>query len=868
MISRINSIQNVGQFERFCGTENFDSNIMIFGFNGAGKSTLSDIFYSLSMEKKESILLKRRTLNREGENTLKKMKILLETDSGNQISFENEAWSNIPNNLFVFNTQYINDHVFVSKRLYGNIVPIGIGSEGTNAMKKRERIIIENAQLIAEMNKNIKTLSEKGMKIKDFSAAKVSERTPIKRFEKMMSFQLFPTTEKKIIEGKMKNKTKYSNELKDMDLCNEMYEEIKNVAPFSKALLVKTVNKTPRVTSRELSSFLSETMTISDIRWAVAGYKNQKDRSICPMCGQNLSEKRAVVLFEKLGEYVIQNRGGNIRIFCDKLRFLASQLQLLELKSKVKIFVEIINKLKANGLLLKKEMVRLEKGLLWNDFQDEMLNSIVKKIYQKVDNPYIDINLSAEENDCIILANNVVKNINNLGKILIQVRERLDKKIDKNLSMDDMWKIFELSYGVYRSEAENIRNSSVTYYKNNKKLAELNQKIDDCYNQSRLNDVNDYLAKMNTNIKIEVNQSRYYIRLKDFKAREYEKDNETIFSEGEQRAIAFAYFLAELKGLDPTFIKKIIVIDDPISSMDLSRKSIISHQVAEIMNNNELQVIVMTHDISFVERVNEFLDSKTSCKLLELRSGKTDFIPLVIKDYLTDDEHVYEEFIKDAEKSSDAFSKIIAFMSLRPYAYVKKVSEEDYNKIEKMSTYFAHTKYSYNNRVMYKETDYNNIRLKEYVQLVSSMTAIDVDKEKLVETYSFQGFDFDSIVNLYLSISIDSMKSVRKKALLMRPLIEACFFQLSSKNKFDPEHIGKMYKNTISANRDDPERKEICRELKELYDGSKKYHHGADDGSLLGISWINPNEIVFFDERMRHIISMIREKGILRTLSA
>jgi len=197
MISRINSIQNVGQFEIFCGTEEFDSNIMIFGFNGAGKSTLSDIFYSLSMEKKESILLKRRTLNREGENILKKMKILLETDSGNQISFENEAWSNIPNNLFVFNTQYINDHVFVSERLSGNTVPIGIGSEGVKAMRKREGMIIENAQLITEMNKNIRTLSEEGMKIKDFSATKVSERTSTKRFEKMMSFQLFPTTEKK-----------------------------------------------------------------------------------------------------------------------------------------------------------------------------------------------------------------------------------------------------------------------------------------------------------------------------------------------------------------------------------------------------------------------------------------------------------------------------------------------------------------------------------------------------------------------------------------------------------------------------------------------------------------------------------------------
>ena len=48
MISGIKSIKNVGKYEQFDSTEQFDKNTMIFGFNGAGKSTLSDIFYSLT----------------------------------------------------------------------------------------------------------------------------------------------------------------------------------------------------------------------------------------------------------------------------------------------------------------------------------------------------------------------------------------------------------------------------------------------------------------------------------------------------------------------------------------------------------------------------------------------------------------------------------------------------------------------------------------------------------------------------------------------------------------------------------------------------------------------------------------------------
>jgi hypothetical protein len=55
------------------------------------------------------------------------------------------------------------------------------------------------------------------------------------------------------------------------------------------------------------------------------------------------------------------------------------------------------------------------------------------------------------------------------------------------------------------------------------RIKKLKAEITDCYNQSRLESVNDFLLKLNTQIKIEVRNNQHYIKLKDFKAKELEK---------------------------------------------------------------------------------------------------------------------------------------------------------------------------------------------------------------------------------------------------------------------------------------------------------------------------------------------------------
>lgn len=871
MIKKINKINNLGRFENFEGTSEFGKNTILFGFNGAGKSTLSDIFYSLTKDDTEEYLTRRRTLNREDESGEKNITIELTGENEELYRFENDKWTSKPEKIYVFNEKYVEDHVFVSRQVEGDTAPIGIGAEGAGLMRKKSLLVHSNQELYSEINEGISQLLEAKIKIKDFTHPKINTRTNIlKRFEKIVGFNLYALDDKEKIKEKLHNNERYSREIQIIEDCREKYNRIKNVEKISVSLVLKKMKYIPRVSSKQIAEFLENTLTTTDIKWAVRGYKNQKNEKICPMCGQSISDKQAIAFFNKLGKYVSQNKDENLNEYSKELNVIATKLESLNIGEKIDIFVEIVNELNDNNLLLKRETDRLQKGLAWTLEKTEIINNLVKKIYEKAENPYMDISFLNEEDDAIKLLNAVINNIITLGDILDCIQERIETKNQKTINREETGKIYELSYGAeggYRDIAEAIKSKASKYIKNNNKINALNAEINDCYNQSRLIQVNDFLLNLNTHLKIEVKDNQYYIKLKDFKAKKHE-DKETIISEGENRAIAFAYFLAEISNDENGNDERIIVVDDPISSMDLSRKSIISHKISEMMNDDNCQMILMTHDIGFVERVKSYLSRRTTCELLEIRSGRKDFIELSIEDYLTDDEKVYKTFIKQAENSDNELDKIIAFMSLRPFAYVMKATKEKFEKVMKKSTYFAHTLYSKKTRISFKKKDYDNKALKSYVRLINSATGLKFGVDEIVGDFSFEGFDFEKISNLYLSVPLDSMDNMRKKVLLLRPLIEACFFQFSQKPKFDPEKISKMYNDTIKANKTDDEKMKMCLQLKEMYDASKKYHHGAEDGSLLGISWVNPNEVEYFDQIIQKIIEKIHSMGEIRSLSA
>lgn len=140
------------------------------------------------------------------------------------------------------------------------------------------------------------------------------------------------------------------------------------------------------------------------------------------------------------------------------------------------------------------------------------------------------------------------------------------------------------------------------------------------FNQKYVDTFNAECQKLNGNFGIEIShtgtagKSYRQLRLKG-------RNPNAVLSEGEQKVIAIADFLAEMQMSD---INRGIVFDDPVTSLDDYRKSEIAFRVVEIAQDK--QVTVFTHDLAFVAALishSNTLSIGHDCHWIENEDGKT-----------------------------------------------------------------------------------------------------------------------------------------------------------------------------------------------------------------------------------------------------
>lgn len=76
-----------------------------------------------------------------------------------------------------------------------------------------------------------------------------------------------------------------------------------------------------------------------------------------------------------------------------------------------------------------------------------------------------------------------------------------------------------------------------------------------------------------------------------------------ILSEGEQKALSIAFFLAEISSIPSNGG---IILDDPVSSLDHSRRENVAHRL--VQEAKKRQVIIFTHDIVFVHTLQKHVN--------------------------------------------------------------------------------------------------------------------------------------------------------------------------------------------------------------------------------------------------------------------
>lgn len=140
----------------------------------------------------------------------------------------------------------------------------------------------------------------------------------------------------------------------------------------------------------------------------------------------------------------------------------------------------------------------------------------------------------------------------------------------------------------------------------------------------------------------------------------------SILSEGEQRAICIANFLAEVT-TDPNNIG--VIFDDPVSSLDHNRRHIIAERLVE--ESEKRQVVIFTHDITF------FMELKTLCDKKGLEMGT--------------------QTIRKIVDQSGCISKVIPWQSMSVKDRIKRLNGDLQNlqKLEKegdIDNYFYRAK--------------------------------------------------------------------------------------------------------------------------------------------------------------------------------
>jgi len=98
-------------------------------------------------------------------------------------------------------------------------------------------------------------------------------------------------------------------------------------------------------------------------------------------------------------------------------------------------------------------------------------------------------------------------------------------------------------------------------------------------------------------------------------------DFKTSLSEGDKRTLAFAFFIASAES-DPDLANKIIVIDDPMCSLDLNRKQQ-TRTVLKRLHDSCEQIIVLAHDVHFLRNLRDDVlrtGNPNDIKCLKLKS--------------------------------------------------------------------------------------------------------------------------------------------------------------------------------------------------------------------------------------------------------
>ena len=562
---------------------------LIFGPNGSGKTTISRCF------KEKSITV-------------------------NYDKSENP-------NFFVYNIDYINDNFQSNNELPGIFTLGRENIELENKIKKIEAEIGETQLKIEDDNKLLGPIEDNDLSIglrSDLSKLKESFENRIWRKKKALddsalknyigpykgskeSFSKHLIFQYKEIKGSNSEKSKeirdLENEAKQLERNNKDPVELLNKIelPLLKKLIKSNIFQAKIIGRSDIDiAALIDSLNNSD--WIQKGLNYlEKSKNVCPFCQQKISSDLAY----KINEYFDNSYDEQIKV----LKNAESQLKTL--------YSEINNLFVKIGSLSREFVDDIEVSSLSSQIKLEFKDNFAA-VSEKIKNPsqivkltfsenlYTSFNLQIEKiNEKIEKFNELIANVNDnktrihkeLWCILVNSsKEEIESFLKEKTSKEGDISKLQL----------NIETNKTCKQKLETELLYLKKQTTSCI--PTMESINNQLKFWGfTGFKLDLADNNISYHLVRNNA---EKASVNSLSEGERNFLSFLYFCNSLSDI-PKKQNNILVIDDPVSSLDSDVAYIVSTMIKQIfkqINDDDSsfsQIFVFSHNLFFFKEISE-----------------------------------------------------------------------------------------------------------------------------------------------------------------------------------------------------------------------------------------------------------------------
>jgi wobble nucleotide-excising tRNase len=632
MLKRIKLIQGIGNYTqtRASGIELTDVTV-VYGENRYGKSTLCDVMHSLA-EDMPDFILNRKTIPNDPSKP-PKVELQFSTATGNVVSiFENEQWRiKTPNcsKLYVF------DHSFIHR----NVIT-GLRQERPNSENMTSFILGEsNTALysaLADMNRNLRderrNLGNIEDKIKTHNIRDVTQYAatalPSETKEQLEAEAISLNSSKLQITTTINNFDK----IKKRNSLNSVGNQVnfKSVLDEINAVLGSSLQNVHQGSLDVLQAHMENHVDNASAfkGWAAQGITHLKDD--CPFCGQffNDNAKGLISAYQQAFNAEFDAFNSQTKATLNRLRQpfqvrnTREQLNQQHLANQHVLELYVEPQFTNNPELppLRATLEQKHEAIL-NSF-DSLMERIqqatelwLPRLEQKFATPYeqaetIDFNnlnaasvtydqaiyeywVIAEQINVILTS---YKDSLDVGQLNIQSDSIDQRKYQiqaalTRINLEPLCASFKQKQGevnaleaAYRAQKQQLDQSQSTY---------LNTYFDTINHLFRVLGSNNFEIIKTPNNRGQ--QVIYDLRVK-FKGEDIPGDRiNTVFSESDRRALALCIFLSKIISLPPSEREKaILVMDDPVTSFDNERITLILNKLDELQRTVK-QLIITTH---------------------------------------------------------------------------------------------------------------------------------------------------------------------------------------------------------------------------------------------------------------------------------